>query len=492
MSAPTDGKSIGAQVAAGAFWNMLGFASKSICGYIIAVLLARGFGPVAYGVYGVVYSVLLASEQVLRLGIPQALTRLVGGGTAPDQSALESAGIWLGFAVSVAGFAVLWFAAPLLADWLNVPRGTLLFRIAILDIPFFGLYRVMIHVLSGRRDFAVSGIVHCVYAFARAAGIAVLFATDNLSIEGALIVNVAASILGVLLMIPRIGWPSMRLNLAERATIVAAAVPIMFGDVGIQGLLGIDLWLLSAFSTSFTSEARGVYVAAMSMARGPNILAFVLVAVLVPLIARARSTGEDAAARKLVLGTTRFLMVLLVPVCALLAVNAGEVMVLFFGEGYRTGAPYLALLIFAQGMGFTVLSALQAIVIGVGHAEVAAHRIYAALAIAVVLNLILIPTFGAAGAATAALLSFAIATILIGHFVRREMGVLLEPRQAALTLAVTICIATLGWIIPSSGTGLLAELLLLGAGAVGAMRIVGLIVPGDIALLLGRKRNRAP
>ena len=490
MSTPEAGKTIGAQVAAGAFWNTLGFASKSIGGYISAVLLARGFGPVAYGVYGVVYSVLLASEQILRLGIPQALTKLIGGGTTSNQSAVESAGIWLGFAVSLAGFAVLWFAAPLLADWLNVPRGTELFRIAILDIPFFGLYRVMTHALGGRRDFATPGIAACVYAFSRAAGIAVLFAIDRLTIEGALIVNIAASIVGVLVMIPRIGWQSMRLNLSERAAVVAAAVPIMFGDVGVQGLLGIDLWLLSALGT-FTPEARGEYVAAMSLARGPNILAFVLVAVLVPLIARARSTGEHAAARQLVIGTTRFLMVMLVPACALLAANAGEVMVLFFGEGYRTGAPYLALLVFAQGMGFTVLASLQAIVIGIGHAAVAAHRIYGALAIAVVLNLVLISLFGAVGAAAAALLSFAIATILIGLFVKREMGVLLEPRQAALTLVVTLAVAALGWIIPSSGAWLLVELAALALVALGAMRAVGLIQPGDVGLLLGRKKKRA-
>ncbi len=488
MASPGAGSRIGEQAAAGALWNSAGFACLSLCGYVIAVLLARGFGPVAYGVYGVVYSVLLASEQIVRLGIPQALTKLIGGSASSDQPALESAGVWIGFGVGLAGFAVLWVAAPWLADWLHVTNGAVLFRIAILDIPFFSLYRVLVHILSGRRDFRVTGAVACVYALTRAGGIAILFFTNSLSIEGALIVNVAASVVGALLIVPRVGMHIFRPVLHERRTVLVTALPITVSDIGIQCLIGIDLWLLSVLGHALAPEIRGEYVAALSLARGPNILGFVLVSFLVPLIARARSTGEHAAAGRLVMGTMRFLLVLLVPACALVAANAAELMVLFFGESYRHGAILLAILIFAQGLGFTVLAALQAIVIGTGHAAQAAHRLLGALVAALVLNLVLIPAFGAVGAAIAAVLAFAISTILVGALVRRELGVLLEPRQAILALAVSLGVGLLSWRIPSSGAGLLAELAGLGIVTLAAMRLVGVIMPGDVQLLLGRQK----
>jgi O-antigen/teichoic acid export membrane protein len=126
---------LGPSTATGAAWQMLGFVCLTGCGYIVAVVLARSFGPVAFGVYGVVYSVLMASEQILRLGVPQALTKLIAGSGTVDTAKLEATGVVLGLLISLAGFAVLWMIAPWLADWLKVENGSLLFRIAVLDIP---------------------------------------------------------------------------------------------------------------------------------------------------------------------------------------------------------------------------------------------------------------------------------------------------------------------------------------------------------------------
>jgi O-antigen/teichoic acid export membrane protein len=478
---------LGPSTATGAAWQMLGFVCLTGCGYIVAVVLARSFGPVAFGVYGVVYSVLMASEQILRLGVPQALTKLIAGSGTVDTAKLEATGVVLGLLISLAGFAVLWMIAPWLADWLKVENGSLLFRIAVLDIPFFGLYRVVVHILNGRRDFRTTGKVTCAYALTRTLGIILLVVTGSLSIEGALLVNVIASMVGLLLLLPRTGPLAFQPTLSERTQIMALALPILLSDVGIQCLLGVDLWLLSAFSTPLDAEIRGAYVAALSLARVPNLLTFVLASVLVPSIARALSTGDRDGAIRLVLGTTRLLTVLLLPCGALIVVNAGELMALFFSESYRPGGRYLALLILAQGLGFTFLGALQAILIGTGDAAIAARRILIGLAVAVALNLILIPLYGATGAAVAAILSFAFTVLLVAELVRRRMGVLLETRRALLALMASVLIAVAGWLIPATGLMVLLELAVLGIASLGLGWIFKLFDGSDIALLRGRR-----
>jgi O-antigen/teichoic acid export membrane protein len=478
---------LGPSTATGAAWQMLGFVCLTGCGYIVAVVLARSFGPVAFGVYGVVYSVLMASEQILRLGVPQALTKLIAGSGTVDTAKLEATGVVLGLLISLAGFAVLWMIAPWLADWLKVENGSLLFRIAVLDIPFFGLYRVVVHILNGRRDFRTTGKVTCAYALTRTLGIILLVVTGSLSIEGALLVNVIASMVGLLLLLPRTGPLAFQPTLSERTQIMALALPILLSDVGIQCLLGVDLWLLSAFSTPLDAEIRGAYVAALSLARVPNLLTFVLASVLVPSIARALSTGDRDGAIRLVLGTTRLLTVLLLPCGALIVVNAGELMALFFSESYRPGGRYLALLILAQGLGFTFLGALQAILIGTGDAASAARRILIGLAVAVALNLILIPLYGATGAAVAAILSFAFTVLLVAELVRRRMGVLLETRRALLALMASVLIAVAGWLIPATGLMVLLELAVLGIAYLGLGWILKLFDGSDIALLRGRR-----
>jgi O-antigen/teichoic acid export membrane protein len=393
----------------------------------------------------------------------------------------------LGLLISLAGFAVLWMIAPWLADWLKVENGSLLFRIAVLDIPFFGLYRVVVHILNGRRDFRTTGKVTCAYALTRTLGIILLVVTGSLSIEGALLVNVIASMVGLLLLLPRTGPLAFQPTLSERTQIMALALPILLSDVGIQCLLGVDLWLLSAFSTPLDAEIRGAYVAALSLARVPNLLTFVLASVLVPSIARALSTGDRDGAIRLVLGTTRLLTVLLLPCGALIVVNAGELMALFFSESYRPGGRYLALLILAQGLGFTFLGALQAILIGTGDAAIAARRILIGLAVAVALNLILIPLYGATGAAVAAILSFAFTVLLVAELVRRRMGVLLETRRALLALMASVLIAVAGWLIPATGLMVLLELAVLGIAYLGLGWILKLFDGSDIALLRGRR-----
>lgn len=485
------GQSLGAQAAAGAKWSAAGMACMSVCGYLNAVMLARGLGPAAFGIYGVVYSVLLASEQILRFGIPQSMTRLIGGGRTPDQARLEATGVWLVLIVSLVGFAVLWFSAPLIADWLNLENGELFIRIAILDLPFFGVYRVLLHIMSGRRNFKAPGIATCVYAIVRAAGVAVLLVTDTLTVESALIVNAAASVVGVLFLVPTAGLRSLRPTLAERHSVAKTAVPITIGDVAVQGLLAIDLWLLSAMGIALAAGVRGEYVAALSLARGPNIAAHVLVTVLVPLIARAEATGQHESAQRLVTGTTRFLVTLVLPVCALVAANAGELLALFFGDRFRAGAPALAILSFAQGFGYTVLACLQAIMVGIGRAAVTARLVYGALAVAIAANLALIPFLGPIGAALASALGFAVANCLMVVAIRRRMGVFLDLRRDLLAVAVILGVATASWFIPFGGAWVVLEMAALGLAYLAIAWWLGLIDAADIALLRGKK-SRAP
>jgi O-antigen/teichoic acid export membrane protein len=487
MTGDADGRSLQAQAAAGAVWTATGMAVLSLCGYLNSVMLARGLGPAAFGVYGVVYSLLLASEQVLRFGIPQSLAKLINSGTTGDVGRLEATGVWIVFSVNLAAFALLWAAAPWLADWLNLGNGAYLIRIAILDLPFFGVYRVLLHIFGGRRNFRASGIATCIYATARAAGIAVLLALDSLTIQGALIANAVASLIGFLVLAFQAGPRVFRPTLSERSQVTTTAIPITVGDVAVQGLLSIDLWLLSAMGVALAAGVRGEYVAALSLARGPNLVSYVLVGVLVPLIALAESSGRPAAAQRLVTGATRMLVTLVLPACALMAANAGDLMVLFFGEGYREGALILALLSFAQGFGFTVLLTLQAVMIAIGMAGVAARHMYVALAAALLLNVTLIPQWGATGAALAAMLSLALANLLVGRAIFRKIGALLDVRRDLLAVAAASVVAVASWFIRSGQHWVLVEMAALALVYLALAWWLGLVGPADIALLRGKK-----
>ena len=476
----------GTRAARDALWQMGGFFSLTLSSYLMVMLLARGLGPAAYGIYGVIYATLLAIELTTRLGIPQATAKLAAG-SADRARSIEATGITLAALVSLLAVAAMWVAAPLLARLLNVPDGARLFRIASIDLPFFALYGVLVHVLNSRRQFRASGIVAMVYGLGKVVGTVVMLMSGLTSIGAALVVNALASLAGVLALLPQVGLVALKPALAERGPIMRLAVSTALADLGIQTLLALDLWALNALGGGLAPEVRGEYVAALNLARVPNLLAFVLTSMLVPMISHALSAGGPAAARPMVLGATRFMLVLLLPACALIAADAGDILALLFSEAYRPGGHLLALLIFAQGLGFTLLNSLQAILLGAGAADTGARRIFVAVVVAAAFNLTLIPLLGATGAALSAVLGFAVAAGSVALAVRRRLGALVEPRIALGSVLLSLLVGAIGWLLPAGGLLLLVELAGLFGLYLGLAWAAGLVGTADLAMLRGRR-----
>lgn len=479
-------RAAGTRAARDAIWQMGGFFALTLSSYLMVMLLARGLGPAAYGIYGVIYATLLAIELITRLGIPQTTSKLAAG-SADRARLIEATGITLALLLSLLALAAMWVAAPLLARLLNVPDGARLFRIASIDLPFFALYGVLIHVLNSRRQFRASGIVTMVYGLGKVVGIVVMLAGGLTSIGAALVVNALASLAGVLALLPQVGLVALKPVLSERGAIVRLALPTALADLCIQTLLALDLWALNALGGGLAPEIRGQYAAALNLARVPNLLAFVLTSMLVPMISHALSAGGLVAARPMVLGATRFLLVLVLPACALIAADAGDILALLFSEAYRPGGHLLALLIFAQGLGFTLLNSLQAILLGAGAADTGARRILVAVVLAAAFNLTLIPLLGATGAALSAVLGFAIAAASVAVAVQRRLGALVEPRVAVGSVLLSLLVGLVGWLIPAGGLVLLVELAALFGLYLGLAWAAGLIGRADLAMLRGRR-----
>jgi O-antigen/teichoic acid export membrane protein len=381
----------------------------------------------------------------------------------------------------------MWMAAPWLGRLLNVPDGAALFRIAAVDLPFFALYGALVHVLNSRRQFRSSAIAAMLYGLAKVVGVGVMLATGLTSVEAALVVNILASVVGLLGVVGFGGTSPLRPTLAERRPIMAMALSVALADLAVQALLALDLWSLNALGSAVPLETRGQYVGALNLARIPNLLAFVLVSMLVPMISHALAAGGPGAAGRLVLGATRFLLVLVLPACALIAANAGEILALLFGEAYRPGGHFLALLIFAQGLGFTILNALQAILVGAGAADTGARRILVGLAVSAACNLALVPLLGASGAALSAVLGFAAGAIGVAVGVRRRLGVLVEPRVAVGSLLLSLVTGGVAWLLPMGGLLVLVELAGLFLAYLGLAWAVGLIGRADLDMLRGRE-----
>lgn len=478
------------KAARGTLWHILAQGTVMVSAYVVAVVLARSLGPAAYGVYGLVYSVLMTVELVGRLGIPQAVSRMIaeeGGRT----DRLEATGFGLAALVYLGLFAGFWLAAPQLATALGLEAGTgtRLFRIAALDIPFFGLFFMAIHVLNGHREFAKEAVANIVYAATKAAGI-VLLAFLGATVEGALVVNVVGSAVGLALLFVLVGRVRFALDRGLARRILWLAVPVGLTGLGTQVTIGVDLWSLGLFGRGIPEEVRGWYVAALNIARMPNVLAFVMTAVLIPSLARALAGGEPDLARRTLAGALRFLALTLLPGCVLVAVEAEALLALLFSATYAPGGGLLRILIFGHGLFNTLFATATAVLIAVGAQRTAAVIALAAVPAAFAVNAVLVPLSGAEGAATAALLVPAAAAIAAAFAIRRRLGPIPDAALLLRALPVAAALGAIAWLVPATGPWLLVELAGLGPVLLLLAATTGLLGREDLAPFLP-ERHRA-
>ena len=249
--------------------------------------------------------------------------------------------------------------------------------------------------------------------------------------------------------------------------------------------------MLNAVGTTVPATIKGDYVAALNVARIPNFVAFVMTAVLVPSISAALAAGDRGRAHAYLSGALRFMAVVLVPGCALVAVNAAAVLSLLFSPDYAEGADLLTVLIFAHGLLYTVFMSQANALIGAGRAATSARLSLAALAFAVALSIVLVLWIGALGAALAALIANAAAVVGASIAIRRTVGVPMGGTILARVLLLTVIIAVPSWWMKADGVMLLVELSGLAIIYLALLPVAGLVERADLEPFLPRRLKRA-
>jgi O-antigen/teichoic acid export membrane protein len=427
----------------------------ALSAYLISVVLARTLGPAQFGIYGLIVALLLATEVVLQFGVPVAISKLVAE-RPHDEHSLVSTGLLVVLACYCTVFVAVWICAPWLATVFEIPDSSLI-RIAALDLPFYGAFLLFENLLSGRRDFDGKTMVLFAYGMTKAIGVCVL-AVGGLTIAGALLVNVTASIVGASVALwrgkPTLGSPHM----AAARQIGELAIRVAILDIGLQCLLNVDLWCMNVLSNNVDPASLGHYVAAKSLARIPMMVSLVLNAILLPSLARGVAAGEHATVLRFLTGTTQFLALALVPACALVAVEGAGIMSLMYSNEYRDGGDYLALLIFGNGLLYTVFSILLNILLAVGNHRTAARIAIASIVAAGLTNAVLVPFFGIEGAALSTIVAAAFAVTATAIAVYRRLGPLLEWSFLVKVIGLTTCMCIVAGEIHTQGVMLIVEM----------------------------------
>lgn len=391
------------------------------CTVAVAFLLARLLGPAGRGEYSLLLLLPSTLFALGQLGLPSALTFFAGGGRSIASLTAAAAGVGAALAaVLVIGSLV---ALPVLQPAFFASAPLVLLQVATIALPiqlaasFFG------SILWGRQLVRPYSRVLASQSVGWLLAVIGLVGVARFGVTGALAAYLLVTALGAVAVIALVLRERGRAATAAEA---ATAVPVRIGALlgyglrlypaGVSTFLSYraDLFLLSALLGD--AAAIGLYALAVSLAEITFQVPDSVATLFYPRVAASDRQDADRMApsiARLTLLITSLAALALIPL-AWLAVR----IVLPGFEGSLV--PFLLLLPGTVALGLSKV--LSGYISGLGRPEPVGVIAITALGVNLLINLVLIPRLGIAGAALASMISYCLHALLTVMLASRLSG----------------------------------------------------------------------
>ncbi|HEX7977919.1 MAG TPA: oligosaccharide flippase family protein [Gemmatimonadaceae bacterium] len=452
---------------------VLGFAAELILlptGLVTAAVLTRTLGPRGYGVFSVAATFITWLGFTTTTLLARAAVKFV---SEADVWRPVATGV-LRWRLAIGGLAALVVALASVPIARVLGESTLAPYLAVfaIDLLLFNLARAHRDVLTGRGRFREVAAVSAARWTSRLVFIVVLVRLTG-SVMGAVVGSVGATLVELLVARWREPIPFRGHSTVTRSMLWSVAAPLMLYGVSQQLYSRIDLFALSALSRSPVDA--GLYAAAQNLAVAPGLFALAIGPLLLATLTRLRRSGAEDQARRVGRDALR-VTIGLVPLAAIVAGAAPEIVRVIFGASFVASGPLLALL-FAGGVALALMTVAVSIITAIDQQRVVSMIGLAVLAAAVVGHLVMIPRFGALGAATVTTACGTMGALVSLACVHRMWGVhayATMARAAALALPAYWLASHLAGV----GGGLLVLVLALGLMTAGVA--VAFVVLGEL------------
>ena len=394
-------------------WNFAALAATAGVGGLITILIASRMGPAALGVFAQLYAAHVIGAQAAVFGIHDSTQRQVAGrageaGQAGDSVIVVSALLLVRVTASVLAVAVV-LAAPLIGAALASAHVVWGLYFVAPGIVCFALNKVMFGAINGRGQLRLYAWMQLLRAaLVLVSALAIVMSAAPVYAVGAIFTAAELVLLPCLLFAVR---PAAQVAASVREW---GGRHLAFGGRGlVNGVLlethlRVDVIALGYF---VSDRAVGIYAFAMLFAEAvyqvPVVIRTVAYPTLVQLAARADRAGLAHAARRLSLaggGTCA---------AAAAAVAIGYPLVApMFDPQYLEGVTALRLLL-AGMTAYAFVIPFDQLLLQSGLPGRQSLMMALYVGINVVLNIVLIPIYGLAGAAGATAISLVAAGLLL-------------------------------------------------------------------------------
>jgi stage V sporulation protein B len=421
----------------GAMYLTISSIIFTISGYLVNIILGRSLGPVDYGIYGIIISLMTVVNIVQTAGLPRALSKYIAQDENNKDSILKS-GLILQF-ISTAIITITFFLlSEPIALLLNDSSLTPYIKLSSLIFPFYGIYALYSGYYNGMHDFKKQALIISTYSIFKTisvVGLAFIFHIQG-AIGGFIIAPLVALVSGI-------KFPSAS-KVFSYKKLILYSLPLL-GFAFLSTLLqSVDLYFIKALSIS--DKDPGYYTANQNIARLPFFALSAFSLILLPSISKYVSLKENEKIREILHKSLRMTFLLIIPGTLLVSVTSGSIIHLLYSSEYLPAAPSLSILIFAFGF-LTIFTILANILNGAGAPWKSLGTAALGLTFTAFSCLFMIPKYGLVGASLSTTIGSFAAMISAAYFVYQRFHALVPIKSTLkITLAALLIAAIAGFV----------------------------------------------
>jgi len=412
-------------VAKGAGIVFSGMIAGNLLGMVNQILLGRFLGPENYGLFNLALSVVMIASSISVFGFFGSLARFIPYHLKRNEaetvkSVIDFSSVFvLSIGFIFAAFLYI-FSGKIAVSIFHEPRLEQALKIFSVGVPVFGMQSVMRGIFRGFKAVKYDALIFNIIDRIAKITFFLISLAFIYKLYGALIAFTAGVLSTVIVsfwLIRRRVFPDYH---KFRRTPVARELLSFSWPLALTGFSFLfvsktDKIMLGYF---MTSQDVGIYMPALVLS---NLLIFVATAfkyIFLPVVSEFFTRNDISGLGKLYKSTSKWIFMVVLPLFLLILLFPKEILTILYGSEYVGG--YIALVILSLGIAMNDFAGTAGnILVGGGHTKLnLACEIIAAVT-NVLLNIILIPLYGIAGAAIATGISYITRNISSLSFVYR-------------------------------------------------------------------------
>ena len=400
-------------------WLLLDKLIKMSIGLFVGVWIARYLEPSNYGIFSYALTLIGIISVIADLGLQNISIRELVNNPNQKKKILGST-VLLKFFGSIAAYLLVIISINILRPDENLVITTCL----ILGMKIFWKVGEDISIIW------FESIIKAKYIVIGQNSVSLLFVLAKIYmllneyqlIDFVIITTVEAFFISIVLLLffNFKAFPINQLNidLKKIKDLLSSSWPLLFSNLFIVIYMGIDQIMIGQILDDFQV---GVYAAAVKLSEIWYFFPMVICSTLFPVILKLKSSSNELYIKRLQL-LFDFMVIVSFTVAVIISLFSGKIIQVIYGDDYSMSAAILSLHIWASIFVFLGVASDKWI-LAEDKQILSFQRSIAGVVINLILNLILIPEYGALGAAIATVISYSVSAFFIDMLQKSTYGI---------------------------------------------------------------------